>query len=191
MKAIKNSPYFSIVSVAFASSALWAAGMQTPGLPNFQQVNERIFRGGQPTEQGFQHLSKIGVKTVIDLRRENEDGEHSTRAEREMVESAGMRYVHVPMKGLVAPTDAQIAKVLAIFNSPDPVFVHCKKGMDRTGTVMACYRISHDGWKNKKALDEAKGYGMHWVEIGMKNYISGFRGTPAPVMAEAAAATAQ
>src|SRR5690349_19440259 len=143
---LSKTSYFSILGLAVLSPGMWAAGIQASGVPNFQQVNARIFRGGQPSPEGFQSLAKLGVKTVIELRRENEDGEHSTSSEKQAVEAAGMRYVHVPMKGIVAPTDAQVAKVLALFNSPEPVFVHCKKGMDRTGTVVACYRISHDGW---------------------------------------------
>jgi uncharacterized protein (TIGR01244 family) len=166
---------------------MWAAGVQAPGIPNFQQVNERIFRGGQPSQEGFQNLAKLGVKTVIDLRRENEEGEHSTQAEKKMVETAGMRYVNVPMKGIVAPTDEQVSKVLAAMDAPGTVFVHCKKGKDRTGTVVACYRITHDSWKNQKALAEAKSLGLHWVEMGMKSYINAFRGIPAAVVAAPAA----
>jgi hypothetical protein len=61
-------------------------------------------------------------------------------------------------------------------DSGDRVFVHCKEGKDRTGTVVACYRIVADGWGNRKALSEAKSLGMHWYALGMKSYILGFRG---------------
>jgi len=181
-----GSSCINLLGLAVLSPAVWAAGIQAPGIPNFQQVNERIFRGGQPTNEGFQSLAKLGVKIVIDLRRDNEDGEHSLRAEKKSVEAAGMRYVSVPMKGIVAPTDDQISKVLTAFDSPEKVFVHCKKGKDRTGTVVACYRISRDKWQNQKALAEAKSYGLHWVEVGMKSYIGTFRGNPATVVAGAA-----
>src|SRR5690242_11371061 len=112
MNAIKFSSFTSILGLAVLSPALWAAGVQAPGIPNFQQVNERIFRGGQPTQEGFQSLAKLGVKTVVDLRREGEDGEHSLKTEKKLVEAAGMRYVSVPMKGVVAPTDVQVSQVL-------------------------------------------------------------------------------
>jgi protein tyrosine/serine phosphatase len=102
------------------------------------------------------------VKTVIDLRREGEDGEHSIRAEAKAVETAGMRYVSVPMNGIVAPTHEQIARIMAVLDSNEPVFVHCKKGKDRTGTVVACYRIARDRWTNQKAMAEAKSHGLHW-----------------------------
>jgi len=41
--------------------------------------------------------------------------------------------------------------------------------------VIACHRISHDQWKNKKALGEAKTIGLDWEEAGTKNYVSSFQ----------------
>jgi hypothetical protein len=46
------------------------AAAQPVGVPNFHQVSERIYRGAQPTTEGFQELAKMGIKTVVDLRRE-------------------------------------------------------------------------------------------------------------------------
>ena len=121
----------------------------------------------------------MGVKTVIDLRREDE---HSTAEEAKAVAAAGMIYVNVPMKGVVSPTDEQISKVLALLDSPDPVFVHCKRGADRTGTVIACYRMAHDSWQNQQALREAKSLGMAFTQVGLKRYITSFQPTrKAPV----------
>jgi protein-tyrosine phosphatase len=87
-----------------------------------------------------------------------------------------MRYVNVPLHGHVAPGETDIIKILTILGSGDRVFVHCREGKDRTGTVAACYRIAVDGWENRKALTEAKSLGMHWYALGMKSYILGFRG---------------
>ena len=145
--------------------------VQVPGIPNFHKVNDHIFRGGQPSPDSWHSLAKLGVKTVIDLRREDE---HSTAAEAQAVAAAGMNYFNVPMKGVVSPTNEQIATVLALLNSEDVVFVHCKRGADRTGTVVACYRIKYDQWDRKQALNEAKSLGMAWTQLGLKQYIMMF-----------------
>src|SRR6185503_17533114 len=91
------------------------------------------------------------------------------------VQAAGMRYVSVPMDGFETPRAEQIAGVLAMIDTSDVVFVHCKMGMDRTGTVVAAYRISREGWKNARALEEAESLGLHWWSRGMKRFIGGYR----------------
>jgi tyrosine-protein phosphatase SIW14 len=162
------------LALVFAAGSAWGAAVAAPGVPNFHQVTDTIYRGAQPADQGWKSLAGLGIKVVIDLRREGEDG-HSTAAEAKAVQAAGMRYVHVPMAGLVAPSNAQIDKVVTLFASGEPVFVHCKRGKDRTGTAIACYRIRQQGWLNAKALSEAKSLGLHWIELGMKSYINSYK----------------
>jgi tyrosine-protein phosphatase SIW14 len=182
MNILKQPRAFAALALSFSILVWPACGRQqrekgsaeNPVLPNFHQVDQHVYRGGQPGPEGWQSLAKMGVKTVIDLRREDE---HSTAAEAQAVAAAGMRYVNVPMKGIVAPTNEQVAKVLALLNSQEPVFVHCKRGADRTGTVIACYRIEHDRWQRQQALEEAKSLGMSLVQIGLKHYIMEFQPT--------------
>src|SRR5438270_2951058 len=87
------------------------AQVVVPGIPNFHQVNGHVFRGAQPISQAWQPLAKAGVKIVIDLRRPDE---HSTDAEAREVAAAGMKYFNFPMKGVVAPSDEQVSKILAL-----------------------------------------------------------------------------
>jgi len=152
---------------------------------NFYQVNEHIYRGAQPTDDGFQSLAKLGVKTIIDLR--ETDGRSAL--EKKAVEANGMRYINIPLRGMSAPSAADVDKIMALFNDEKagPVFVHCKRGADRTGTVVACYRIAHDRWDNAKALQEARTDGMRWIEIAMQHYVLNYH---APAAAVAAAAIA-
>jgi len=80
------------------------------------------------------------------------------------------------MPGLSAPSDDQVARVMAVIENPDnqPVFIHCKRGSDRTGTIAAVYRISHENWTSERAIAEAKRYGMSWAEFGMRSYIESY-----------------
>jgi len=51
---------------------------------------------------------------------------------------------------------------------------------------VACYRIEHDGWDNRRASEEASKYGMSWMERGMRSFIVKFKPVdlPAPLEAE-------
>jgi protein tyrosine phosphatase (PTP) superfamily phosphohydrolase (DUF442 family) len=169
------------------------AGSSTPGIHNFFQVDQHVYRGAQPTDEGFQYLAKIGVKTVIDLR----EADGRAKEEEGQVTAAGMKYVNVPMTGLTPPTEAEINQILGILEDgkTGPVFVHCQRGADRTGAVIASYRIDHDGWDSHRALSEAKSLGMGFFQGPRASYIQSFHAravqaiAPAPKSAEAASTT--
>jgi tyrosine-protein phosphatase SIW14 len=169
MKYFSQSLAVKLSVIAAGLLAGVSSAQNLTGIPNFHTVNPQIFRGAQPTAAGFQQLAKLGIKTVLDLR---EAGSRSWE-EKKIVEADGMRYVSVPMQGFRTPSADQIDKVLTIFNdsSAGPVFVHCRRGADRTGTVVACYRISHDGWENRRALEEARSLGMSWMQKALQSYV--------------------
>jgi tyrosine-protein phosphatase SIW14 len=144
-------------------------------LPNFHYVDAHVYRGAQPAGDGWNALANLGVKLVIDLRPDGEFQEHWTRSEQEAVEAIGMRYINVPMNGWAAPSNQQILGIVATLESGGRVFVHCRAGKDRTGTVIACYRIVHDHWTRKRALSEAASLGMSPHKAAMQNYILSFR----------------
>ena len=138
-------------------------------LPNFHPVNSGLYRGGQPEIGGLEQLKKLGVKTIINLRNDDE----RARAEKAEAESMGFRYFNIPFASFDRPSDKAVDEVLKLLNTQEnsPLFIHCKRGSDRTGTVIAIYRIEHDGWDGEKAKAEAKRYGMGFWQVGMKDYI--------------------
>lgn len=141
-------------------------------LPNFHQVNEQLYRGAQPLSGGMNELATLNIKTVINLRGENE----GTREEEIEAKAAGLRYFSEPLPGLSRPKDEQVEKILAIINDSQnwPVFVHCYHGEDRTGTIIAVYRITNDGWTSEQAKKEAKKHGMSRFQFAMKDYIGDY-----------------
>ncbi len=173
---------FVVPLLACAAAAAFAAEPAAPGVPNFHRVNEHLYRGGQPSQAGFSSLAALGVKLVLDLR---PPGEHPVAVEERAVEAAGMRYLNLPMKGIGAPTEAEVAHALAVLGDQanGVVFVHCRRGSDRTGTVIACYRMTHDHWENRRALEEAKSFGLSWAERGMAHYILRFHPAGEPAAA--------
>lgn len=159
--------FFALVSVAAAQA----------NLPNFHKVDEHVYRGAQPTPEGFRNLANLGIRTVVDLR----GSEHSEAAEKKIVEADGMRYVSIPMRGMSTPSDKQISDALKLLSdsASGPVFVHCRRGADRTGAVIACYRISHDRWDTATAMNEANACGMSHLQLAIRRYVAQFSGKPA------------
>jgi len=158
-----------LVSIAAAQTA-----PRHKELPNFRKVSEHLSAGAQPEIGGIKKLAELGIKAIVNLRGPDEQS-HAEEAE---ATALGLHYYSVPMPGLSRPTDEQVARVMAILDSQEnwPVFIHCKRGADRTGTIVGCYRISREGWTADQALTEARQYGMSWIEAGMRDYISTYGG---------------
>jgi protein tyrosine/serine phosphatase len=141
------------------------------GILNFGKISERVYRGAQPDNDGLEHLKKLGVKLVINLR---EPGD-SWKDEAAAVLACGIAYTNFPMNGFSRPKDEQVRQVLALLESfPGPVFVHCQHGCDRTGTIIACYRIQHDRWSGELAMREAERYGISRFEYLLRRYVHEF-----------------
>ena len=124
------------------------------GIENFGKVNESYYRGSQPTAEEFNGLKRLGVKTVIDLRKD------SIEEAQEWARAAGLEYINIPLTTKRAATQDQTAYFLKLVNDPTrwPVFVHCKGGRHRTGEMTAIYRITRDGWTADQAYEEMKKY---------------------------------
>jgi protein tyrosine/serine phosphatase len=158
--------------VALALDARAQSDARYSELPNFHMVSPQLYRGAQPKAGGLQTLKKIGIKTILNLRREDEH----TQAEGAEARTLGLRYYSVSLPEFSAPKDKEVQQALDIINTAEnqPVFVHCRHGEDRTGTIIACYRISHDAWTAAEARKEAEKRGMSWTQLGMKRYIDKF-----------------
>jgi protein tyrosine phosphatase (PTP) superfamily phosphohydrolase (DUF442 family) len=152
---------------------LSGAPSSIPGVPRFVRVDDRVARGGQPTAEGLRNLADAGFRTIVDLRGKDE----RWKDEKKLAEALGIKYVNVPMQGMHTPHDRQIARALKALadERAGPVFVHCKRGADRTGVVIACYRMEHDGWSNREALQEARDLGMYWYQFPLQRYIQSYR----------------
>ncbi|HEX5278098.1 MAG TPA: dual specificity protein phosphatase family protein [Fluviicoccus sp.] len=123
-----------------------------PGVQNFARVSPVLWRGAQPTREGFRELERNGVTTVISLR----IGEDNSDAP--LLSGTGLRYVQIPMKAWHPEKD----KLKRFLQEVDhvrrqgrgSVFVHCQQGRDRTGYAVAAYRMVMEGWTADQAIAE-------------------------------------
>ncbi len=130
-----------------AAAERWAEPMEAPGLPNLHRVSDDLYRGAQPTAEGIEQLEKLGVKTIVNLQ--------SSESDRKILGDTGLAYEHIPMTAW-RPSDQSVIRFLQIVGDEKnlPVFVHCRRGADRTGMVVAIYRIAVQGWSKDEAITE-------------------------------------
>ncbi len=133
-----------------------AEKIELAGCGNLYKVSDTLYRGEQPSAEGFAELEKLGIKTVVNLR--------SLHSDRAKLKGTDLAYEHIRMEAW-DPEQEEIEEFLAIATdkTKQPVFVHCLHGADRTGTMVAVYRIVVEGWDKPKALDEMQNgpFGFH------------------------------
>ena len=155
--------------------------LSTKEIPRFQKVADGLYRGGQPNRKGFDFLKNTGVKTVINLTEEND--------EEATVKALGLNYIHIPMTVTVTSRidESDIQQYFAVMNNPQnlPVFIHCRRGADRTGAMVGFYRIAYQGWDGKRAFKEARDIGMRWWYPGLKDQLYHFAESAAKLLAAA------
>lgn len=160
---------------------------EPPPIERFHQVDGRLYRGAQPDEAGFRFLRDLGVRTVINLR---DDSSERNAWEQRLVESLGMRYVHLPVqdgsfftRGRTIPSDT-IRGFFAVVDAAEhgPVFLHCRRGADRTGALVGFYRIARHRWDNARAYAEARSVGMRSWYTGLKKQIHAFSPAEQPAL---------
>jgi len=144
----------------------WAVPVELPGTPNLFRVSTDLYRGGQPTAEGFRKLAELGVKTVVNLRAFHSDEEILR----------GLRLVHERIRFATwHPEKEDVVAFLRIVRDPErvPVLVHCRLGADRTGMMVAVYRVCVEGWSNREAIEEMKqgGFGFSPLWSNMVRYV--------------------
>ena len=150
------------------ASALALAGAEPAmreemgGVPNFAVVSPVLSRGAQPTREGFRALRERGIRTIVALRwLHDDDG---------ALAGLGLNSYRLRAKQWHPETE-DVVRAMKVILTPEyqPVFVHCQAGKDRTGLVVAVYRILVDGWSVDDAIAERKAFGASdfWEENKM------------------------
>ena len=173
----------SVLGAALSAIAFAKGNDRFPDvkIKNFGQMDDRFYRGARPEGEDFKTLASMGIKTIIDLT------DNSREYEQPAAQTAGLRYVNIPMEDKSYPSMEQINEFLKIVDDPatGKFFVHCAGGRHRTGVVGAVYRFTHDNWNLEQALSEmdhyefGSGYGHGKQRDFVKTYWQQFEATHA------------
>ncbi|MCA8950358.1 MAG: tyrosine-protein phosphatase [Planctomycetes bacterium] len=133
--------------------ATWASPVATESLSNCYRVAPGLYRCAQPSDDGMRELERLGIRSVVNLRQLHSD--------RDEVDGTGLVSFEVPLGTSDLSYRDLVAALAAVVAAPEPVAVHCWRGSDRTGAVVAAWRVAIDDWAPAAALDEMcrGGYG--------------------------------
>lgn len=168
-------------SPAFANEASrplnWATAISgVEGMGNLFRVSPELYRSRQPSPDALRSI--LAGKPLI-------DGDDPVRT---IIELRALRDVDGEVLGNTSPVrhewlrfnpfhpdDADVLKFLQIVTTPSqqPVLIHCAQGSDRTGMMVAIYRIVVQGWSKDDAIKEMidGGYGFHWIWQDLVHYV--------------------
>lgn len=127
------------------------------GIYNFRRVEGNIYRGGVPDFDDLKMLHDVyKIKRIISL------DESAGGALDQKIKELGMDHMILPINStstiLSDSIRFLIRNVVRLLEEKQPVFVHCLHGADRTGLVIAMYRVLHDNYSCENALSEARRY---------------------------------
>ncbi len=131
---------------------------------NFYRVDELLFRSAQLDGSYAAKLHELGIKSIVNLRHFSRGGDKRAFGDQFWLASKPLQSWEIK--------PAQIADVLRTIRERQKegaVLVHCYHGADRTGLVVAMYRVIYQGWSLDAARSEMidGGYGFHsmWQDI--------------------------
>lgn len=154
--------FLGVIWLIAGTQASWCQSeKELRSLPNFGRVTDKLYRGGQPTSDGFKELHAMDVRIIVNFREDRAE----TANEKREVESLGMKYVGIPWSANHEPSSAQIVEFLDLVrsNPNTKIFVHCRRGADRTGVMIAAYRIAVEHKSVAQAVTEMRQWHYDWL----------------------------
>lgn len=133
----------------------WAQPIMGLSLSNLYKVDDGLYRSEQPHRSEFQKISELGIKEILNLRQYHSDDDEAV--DTDLV----LHHINIDTASIA---EAQVGAALKVIcNRKGPLLVHCWHGSDRTGAIIASYRVVIGGWTKEKAIEELLegGYGYH------------------------------
>lgn len=137
-----------------------------------------LWRGAKPKQDGAAWLIEHRIRTIVNLELFHDDrrvfGQISL-ANADRYEAGYFRIPDWEPNAVLAPSllDNHVAHFLAVVSSqPKPIYVHCRSGQNRTGVMVAAYRVIVEGVSAGEAIEEMRRYRGFWFEAD-SGYIRG------------------
>lgn len=124
-----------------------------------KKVSESLYRGPRPQDLGA--LKEAGFDCLISLQSGVYELLHEDHRESQFPCEYGLAFYSIGLSDFAPPTVEQVKLIISKIKKHQKVYIHCKHGVDRTGVVVACYRVAEQGFAPKTAIDEMFAMGFH------------------------------
>ena len=121
-----------------------------------------------PTPSRIKNYSKLGIKTIINLRGVRKDG--GWLLENEACKKYNIKLIDFRARSRAAPEKEMIFEADKLFkNVSYPALIHCKSGADRAGIMCALYFLLQKKQETKKAKQQLSWKYLHikWAKPGV------------------------
>lgn len=132
-------------------------------IKNFHKVSDDLYRSAQPNKKEMKLLEESGIKSVINLR--------SVWGDKNEVRKTKLKDIHIPMRAKKVDYTDILNTMVAFRDAPKPMLVHCRRGSDRTGCMVAIYRIVFQGWSKEKAINDFRNPEYGYLENLFPNLV--------------------
>lgn len=146
-------------------------------VPNFHYVDNDLYRGGRPSCAGLLKLEALGIRTFVDMG----GGVAGTFPHCEGAESEGairvIRFkIDLPHIVIFGVSDRRLRELFSLMReAPKPIFLSCSLGRDRTGLIVALYRMKRGEMSYPEARQEAIYYGYRPSFIGLRKALERYQ----------------
>lgn len=113
---------------------------------NYYKVSDTLYRSAQVKGHDLAFIKLIGIKTVLNLRNHVKD--------KCVSKDSALILIKAPMRTAKISEEEMVSALIAYRDAQKPVLVHCRRGIDRTGAFVACYRMVFENWSRKDAITE-------------------------------------
>jgi protein tyrosine/serine phosphatase len=131
------------------------------------QVEGGLYRSARPQPSQFEEIRQT-FKRIISLEGWAEDRKEADELSPVLVLSESITFADIYLTGISQDRLELILQEIDAGFSFGNVLVHCERGQDRTGLVIAAYRVRKCGWTKEAAMAEALALGYHhWINSGL------------------------
>lgn len=155
--------FFFLWIFLIATTLAFAQNNDSP-FQNLHEVSDSIYRSDQPDSLSIVYLENHHFRSILNLKTKQTDS---------LLKTGDLHLYFVKMHAERIQKKQVLAALKVLRDAPKPLVIHCRSGSDRTGLIIALYRIIFQDYTKEQAIDELKNgnFGFHPIFFNIPRFI--------------------